>query len=65
MSALSLIEIKNQATKNTMKGEGNMPLNNVNVGKEFLPIQKCAFLQKALPNYRLSAQVGVCLLQKC
>ena len=22
-----------------MRGEGNMPLNNVNVGKEFLPIQ--------------------------
>ena len=24
-----------------------MPLNNVNVGKEFLPIQKCAFRQQA------------------
>ena len=25
-------------------GEGNILLNNVNVGKEFLLIQKCAFL---------------------
>ena len=41
----STIKIKMQATKNKlcackMRGEGNMPLNNVNVGKEFLPIQK-------------------------
>ena len=48
----STIEIKTQATKNTlcackMRGEGNKPLNNVNVGKEFLPIQK-----QALPNFR-------------
>ena len=44
------IEIKTKTTKNTLcafkvRGEGNMPLNNVNVGKEFLPIQKCAFRQ--------------------
>ena len=36
----STIEIKTQATKNTlcackMREEGNTPLNNVNVGKEF------------------------------
>ena len=48
----STIEIKTQATKNTLcackdEGEGNMPLNNVNVGKEFLAIQKCAFRQQA------------------
>ena len=52
----STIEIKTQATKNTlcackMSGEGNMALNNVNVGKEFLPIQKCAFRQQAFPNF--------------
>ena len=48
----STIEIKMQATKNAlcackMRGEGSMPLNNVKAGKEFLPIQKCAF-----PNFR-------------
>ena len=53
----STIEIKTKAIKNTlcaskMRGEGNMPLNNVNVGKEFLPIQKCAFRQQAFPNFR-------------
>ena len=37
----STIEIKTKAIKNTwslskMRGEGNMPLNNVNEGKEFL-----------------------------
>ena len=53
----STIEIKMQATKNMlcackMKREGNMPLNNVNVGKEFLPIQKYAFRQQAFPNFR-------------
>ena len=53
----STIQIKTQTTKNTlrackMKGEGNMPLNNVNIGKEFLPIQKCAFRQQAFPNFR-------------
>ena len=58
----SIIEIKTQAAKNMlrackMRGEGNMPLNNVNVGKEFLPIQKFAFQQHA--------QVGGCLLQQC
>ena len=41
----STIEIKTQATKKTcackMRGEGNMPLNNGNVGKEFLPIVYC------------------------
>ena len=52
----STIEIKMQVTKNMlcaskMRGEGIMPLNNVNVGKEFLPIQKCAF-QQAFPNFR-------------
>ena len=44
----SAIEIKTQVIKNTlctskMRGEGSMPLKNVNLGKEFLPIQKCAF----------------------
>jgi hypothetical protein len=53
----STIEIKTKAIKNTlcacmMRGEGNMPLNNVNVGKEFLRIQKCAFRQQAFPNFR-------------
>ena len=48
----STIEIKTQATKNKMWGEGSIPLNNVNVGKEFLPIQKCAFPQQALRNFR-------------
>ena len=53
----SRIEIKTKAIKNTlcaskMRGEGNMALNNVNVGKEFLPIQKCAFRQQAFPNFR-------------
>ena len=52
---VSTIEIKTQATKNMlcackMRGEGSMPLNNVNVGKEFLQIQKCAFPQHAFPN---------------
>ena len=51
------IEIKTQATKNTlcackMRGEGNMPLNNVNVGKEVLQIQKFAFRHQAFPNFR-------------
>ena len=55
----STIEIKTQATKNTlcackMRGEGSMPLNNVNVGKEFLPIHKCAFRQQAFLNVRSS-----------
>ena len=58
------LKSKWQATNNTlcackMSREGNMPLNNVNVGKEFLPIQKCAFRQQAFPNFR----VGGCLLQ--
>ena len=52
----STIEIKTHATKNTlcalMRGEGSMLLNNVNVGKEFLPLQKCAFRQQAFPNFR-------------
>ena len=53
----STFEIKTQATKNIlcaykMRGEGNMPLNNVNVGKEFLPIQKCALRQQACRNFR-------------
>ena len=46
----STIEIKMQATKNTrtlcvckMREEGKMPFNNLNVGKEFLPIEKCTF----------------------
>jgi len=44
----STIEIKTKAIKNKlclskMREERNMPLKNVNVGKEFLPIQKCAF----------------------
>jgi hypothetical protein len=48
----STIEIKTKAIKNTlcaykMRGKGNMPHDNVNVGKEFLPIQKCAFGQQA------------------
>ena len=65
----STTDIKTQATKNTMcackvRGEGNMPLNNVNAGKEFLPIQKCAFRKQALPNFRYPAQVGGCLLQQ-
>ena len=52
----STIEIKTQATKNTLcackkRGEGNMPLNNVNVGEKFLPIQKCSFRQQAFPNF--------------
>ena len=33
-----------------MREEGNMLLNNVNIRKEFLPIQKCAFRQQAFPN---------------
>ena len=46
----STIEINTQATKNTlcackMKRKGNMPLNNVNVEKKFLPTHKCAFRQ--------------------
>ena len=62
----STIEIKTQATKNTlcaskMRGEGNMPLNNVNVGKRFLPTQKSAFRQQPFPNFRLSAQDDGCL----
>ena len=53
----STIQIKTKAIKNTlcpseMRGEGNMPLNNVDVGKEFLQIQKCAFRQQAFPNFR-------------
>jgi len=53
----STIEIKMKAIKNTlcaskMRGEGNMPLNNVNVGKEFLLIQKCAFQQQVFPNFQ-------------
>ena len=53
----STIEIKTKTIKNTlcaskMRGEGKMPLNNVNVGKEFLQIQKCAFRQQAFPNLR-------------
>ena len=53
----STIKSKTQATKNKlfaskMRGEGSMPLNNVNVGKEILPIQKCAFRQQASPNFR-------------
>ena len=52
----STIEIKTQATKNTlcackMRGEGSMPLNNLNVRKGFLPIQKCAFRQQAFLNF--------------
>ena len=44
--------IKTEAINNTlcackMRGEGNIYLNNANVGKEFLPIQKCAFRQQA------------------
>ena len=40
---IASIEIKTQATKNTlcackMREGGNIPLNNVNVGKEFVPI---------------------------
>ena len=31
--------MKNTMCTSKMRGEGNMPLNNVNVGKEFLPIQ--------------------------
>ena len=51
----STIEIKTKAIKNTlcaskMRGEGNMPLKNV--GKEFLPIQKCALRQQAFPNFQ-------------
>ena len=66
----SKIEIKMQATKNKlctckMRGEGNIPLNNVNVGKEFLQIQKCAFQQQAFPNFRYSTQVCGFLLQQC
>ena len=46
-----------QATKNTlfaskMRGKGDILLNNVNGGKEFLLIQKCAFRQLAFPNFR-------------
>ena len=53
----STIEIKTKANENKLcackrRGEGNMPLNNVNVGKEFLPIQKWAFRQQAFPNFR-------------
>ena len=66
----STIQIKTQPTKNAlcackMREEGNMPLNNVNEGKEFLPIQKCAFRQQVLPNFRLSEQIGGYLLQQC
>ena len=44
----STIEIKMKAIKNMlcaskMRGEGNMALNNVNVGREFRPIQKMCF----------------------
>ena len=47
----STIEIKTKVIKNTlcvckMRGDGNMPLNNVSVGKEFLPIA-----QQAFPNF--------------
>ena len=57
----STIEIKTLATNNTlcackMRGKGNMPLNNINVGKEFLPIQKCAFRKQAFPNYCKNAE---------
>ena len=53
----STIEIKTKAIKNTlcaykMRGEGNMPLNNIHVGKVFLPIQKCPFRQQAFPSFR-------------
>ena len=53
---IALDKIKTQATKNTlcsckMRREGNMPLKNVNVGKGFLPIQKCAFRKQAFPNF--------------
>ena len=49
----STIEIKTKAINNTLYiREGNLPLNNVNLGKEFLPIQKCAFRQEELPNFR-------------
>jgi hypothetical protein len=56
-SIASTIEIKTKATKNTlcackMTGEGRMPLNNVNIEKDFLPIQKCGFWQQAFPNIR-------------
>ena len=66
----STIEIETKVIKNTlcaskMRREGKMPLNNVNVGKEFLPIQKCAFRHQAFPNFRLFAQAGGCLLQQC
>ena len=51
----STINIKTKDIKNTLCAskmrEGNMPLNNVNVGKEFLPIQKYAFRQQAFPNF--------------
>jgi hypothetical protein len=53
----STIDIKMQATKNTlcaykMRGEGSMPFNNVNLGKEFLPIQKFAFRKQAFSNFQ-------------
>jgi hypothetical protein len=53
----STIEIETKTNKNTlcaskMREEGNIPLNNVNVGKEFLPIQKCALRQQVFPNFR-------------
>ena len=58
------IEIKIQATKTTlcackMKGEGNMLLNNVNVGKEFLPIQKFANNRRYLTFDNLRKMVVV------
>ena len=51
----SIIEIKTKDINNTlcaskMKDKGNMPHNNVNVGKEFVPIQKCALRQQAFSN---------------
>ena len=53
----STIEIKTQATKNTlcackMRGEGNMALNNVNVGKDFFPDIKMCLPTQAFPNFR-------------
>ena len=43
---VSTIEIKTKAIKNMLcaskiRREGSMPLNNVNVGKEFLPTKMC------------------------
>ena len=53
----STIEIKTQATKNTLcackmrGGGGNMLLKNVNGGNKFVPIQKYDFRQQAFSNF--------------